>query len=740
MAVAEAVLRFFGAVAGGGGVLVVFEDLHWADPDTLAVIDYLADNLGAERVVCVATARAEATSPMAAFAQRLRSRRAAAVVELGPLDRVAVTAMVGSCLGATDVSGEVLDLVDRAEGVPFMVEELLAAARAGGALVEESGSWRVERRLDAVVPASVAESVQRRVRALPGEAQRVVVSAAVLGRRFPWELLPALTGLGEDDVIGALHAAVDAQVIAFDADGGTFRFRHALSRDAVFGSLFPPEREALCRRALDATEDAHPSLDGEWGELAAELAAGTGDARRAATLLAAVAEDAIGRGALATAEATLERARLLVAGEDAASSERADVEELLLEVLALAGKRGRAVEVARSLLESLRGDPRSARRRAQAHLRLACAAVAATSWTEVRRHLELADVEAAAAAGEDVIAHLDVVRAQVAIVDDPDEARRLAQAALQAAARLDLPDVACAALEVLGRVERPRDLPAAEAAFTESLRTAERHGLAVWRVRALHELGAIDMLRGRDTSRLEEARELALHLGALATAAVVDVQIAAALVLSDDPESAIVATRRSADLATRYRFDGTLAAARALEACAHARARRGAELRQCVEQARALAAGAPDIEVKVSSATALLALVEEDRPAARRNLVAGLKGGCGGRRPQGRPGDRAVRTPPRVRRHRQRRGRDPRGVGPLPRRRVPALRPCRCRRTCRGPGGGAGARAGGRHAARAPPVDARPRAPAARRGGPGRWLGRPSSVAPRRVGPLRAER
>jgi len=630
VAVAEAILRFLGSLAEGGAAMVVFEDLHWADPDTLAVIDYLADNLGAERVVCVATARAEVTSPMAGFARRLRSRRAATVIELGPLDRAAVSAMVESCLGASEVAGEVFDLVDRAEGVPFMVEELLAAARAEGMLFEESGAWRVEGRLNGVVPASVAESVQRRVRALSSEAQRVVASAAILGRTFPWELLPSITGLPEDVVVAALHAAVDAEAIVFDSGGGTFGFRHALSRDAVLRSLFPPEREALCRRALDAVEDAYPSLDGEWGELAAELAAGAGDAARAATLLATVAEDALRQGALATAEAILERARHLVAGEGAASSERADVEELLLEVLVLAGKRGRAVEVAGSLLEGLGGDLRSTRRRAQAHLRLARAAVAATSWTEARRHLDLADLEAAAGAGDDVIAQLDVVRAQVAIFDDPDDARRLAQTALQAAARLDLPDVACAALEVLGRVERPRDLEAAEAAFTESLGTAERHGLAVWRVRALHELGTIDMLRGRDTSRLEEARKLALQSGALATAAVVDVQVAAALVLSDDPESAIVATRRSADLATRYRLDRTFAASRALEAYAHARARRAEELRQCVEQARSFAAGAPDIEVKTSSALAVLALVEEDRPAARRNLVAGLKAAAAG--------------------------------------------------------------------------------------------------------------
>ena len=80
-------------------------------------------------------------------------------------------------------------------------------------------------------------------------------------------------------------------------------------------------------------------------------------------------------------------------------------------------------------------------------------------------------------------------------------------------------------------------------------RSPTQHGLTVWRVRALHELGTIDLLRGGGVDRLEQARALALALGALATVAVLDVQIAAALAFGDDPEPSLAVARRAAELA-----------------------------------------------------------------------------------------------------------------------------------------------------------------------------------------------
>ena len=620
VAVAEGVLRFLSAAAASGAALLVLEDLHWADPETLAIVEYLADNVAAERIVCVATIRSEGRSSALELARALHARRASALLELLPLAESDVTAMVASCLASADVPEAVVTLAGRGEGVPFMVEELLAAAVSSGALVEDSGSWRVAGDLQSVPP-SFAEGMRRRLSQLEPATQAAVVAAGVLGRRFPWELLPALTGLEQEAVLAALRDAVDAQIVSFERTDGTFRFRHALSREAVVAGLFPPELERLSRLALDAVQSAHPSLENGWAELAAELAVGAGDRRRAAALFLEIGRRAVDQGALASAEATLDRARSLVSPTDPI---RSDIDECLLQALSLAGKLDRAVEVATPLLGRLGGDPQRVRRRVEVHLRLARTAIAATQWEEAHAILERARLETMTDPAEDLVARLDAVRAQTAIMRHPEQAPAMARAALEGAERLNLPDVACEALEVLGRWERLRDLDAAEEAFARALSLAEHHGLTVWRARALQELGAIDMLRGRPLQRLEEARALAMAHGALATAAVVDVQMAAALVLGDDPEAGAATARRSAELSRRYHLDQTLAAALALEAYVHARRHRCIEMQRRIDEARALAPGLPDVEIKTATAAAVLALIEEDRAAARRHLGAGV--------------------------------------------------------------------------------------------------------------------
>lgn len=620
VAMAEGALRFLSGAAESGVTLLVLEDLHWADPETVAIVEYLADNLAAERVMCVATVRHEGRSAALELARSLHARRASMLVELLPLPTIDVAAMVASCLTSADVPEAVVTLAGRAEGVPFLVEELLATALSSGALVEDSGSWRVVGSLDAVPP-SFAEGMQRRLSQLDPAGRTVAIAAAVLGRRFPWELLPAMTGLEQESVLAALRDAVDARIVSFDRTDGSFRFRHALSREAVVASLFPPELGRLSLRALEAVQSAHPSLEDRWGELAAELAVGAGDRRRAAALFLEIGRRALEQGALASAEAALSRARNYMSPDDPTSGE---VEECLLEVLSLAGKLDAAVEVARALLARLHGDPQRVRQRAAIHLRLARAAIAATQWDEAHAVLERARLETMSDPAEDLVARLDAVRAQTAIVRQPEQAPTIARSALEAAERLGLADVACEALEVLGRGERLRNLDAAEEAFGRALALAEQHGLTVWRARALQELGALDMLRGRPLDRLQEAWERAMAQGALAMAAVVDVQMAAALVLGDDPEAGAATARRSAELSRRYHLDQTLAAAVALESYVHARRRRRREMQRCINEAKTLAPGLPDIEVKTATAAALLALVEEDRTAARRHLGAGL--------------------------------------------------------------------------------------------------------------------
>lgn len=95
----EAVLRLARVLSRRRGFLLVLEDLHWADPETLAVVEYLADNLREEPTLLLATLRPGRTSPMARLAHTLEVRNSATVLDVARLDRSQVIAMVRACLG-----------------------------------------------------------------------------------------------------------------------------------------------------------------------------------------------------------------------------------------------------------------------------------------------------------------------------------------------------------------------------------------------------------------------------------------------------------------------------------------------------------------------------------------------------------------------------------------------------------------------------------------------------------------
>ncbi len=261
----EAVLRLLRALAPQGCCVLVLEDLHWADRETLALLEYLADNLSAERVLCVGTLRAEgpdvAGTQAAGLVSALAARGSAAVLPLGRLDPAAMAAMTRACLDAADLPDAVHAFVaERAEGIPFLVEEILAGLVGEGALTEQDGRWRAADLLAPAVPATFADAVRRRLDAVDADSRHVIGAAAVLGRRFDWALLGPVTGLADAAVVEALRDGVGLQLIV--AEQESFRFRHALTHEAVLAGLLPPERALLAGRALAAVEAAHPGLRG----------------------------------------------------------------------------------------------------------------------------------------------------------------------------------------------------------------------------------------------------------------------------------------------------------------------------------------------------------------------------------------------------------------------------------------------------------------------------------------------
>jgi ATP/maltotriose-dependent transcriptional regulator MalT len=555
----EAVLRLLRALAPRAGCVLVLEDLHWADRETLALLEYLADNLAAERVLCLATLRDEGGEAVT-LASALAARGSAAVLPLGRLDPLAMADMTRACLDAADLPDALQEFVaGRAEGIPFLVEEVLAGLVGDGALTERGGRWHAADLSAPGVPATFADAVRRRLDGMGAESRQVIGAAAVLGRRFEWTLLGQVTGLADVAVVAALRDGVGLQLIVAERD--SFRFRHALTHEAVLAGLLPPERTMLAGRALAAAEAAHPGLPGGWCTLAADLAGRAGDTARAGALLLEAGRRDLAVGALASAEHTLTRAAGLVE-----PTQRTSVDEALAEVFAMSGQVDRAIETGRMLLARL-GPPSP--RAAQLHLGIARAAIAGARWAEAAASIEVARDSA----GADT-AQVDACAAQVAAGQGRlEEADRLARAALQAAEsgpgpRVQ-PEVACEALEVIGRVARQRDLEAAERAFARAADTAAAHGLQLWRLRALHELGTIDQLRTESVDRLEQARELAVAQGALALTATLDLQIAAGLNKQFRADEAMAAARRSADASRRFHL-ATLPMALIFQATAHA--------------------------------------------------------------------------------------------------------------------------------------------------------------------------
>jgi DNA-binding CsgD family transcriptional regulator/tetratricopeptide (TPR) repeat protein len=262
-------------VGGHAGALVVFDDLHWADPESVALFGRLATTQGLP-ILLVATYRAEELGsghPVASLLVELERRRSVCHVTLGRLTQ----AQVGELLSHVyrgPVSHRVSEALHRRTGGnPFFVEELVLAA----------GDAEPERLAELPLPWTLTETVLRHLEGLDDEALRVVDAAAVLGRRIPFDQLAALTGLGEDALIDVLRVLVGRGLLV-EGEPDVFAFRHALTHEAVEARLLGRERRRLHAKALTALQEAgsddfsamaaHARAAGRWDDMVDAARAG----------------------------------------------------------------------------------------------------------------------------------------------------------------------------------------------------------------------------------------------------------------------------------------------------------------------------------------------------------------------------------------------------------------------------------------------------------------------------------
>jgi DNA-binding CsgD family transcriptional regulator/tetratricopeptide (TPR) repeat protein len=345
----------------------------------------------------------------------------------------------------------------------------------------------------------------------------------------------------------------------------------------------------------------------------AELAQRAGLDHRAAELLLQAGIRALARGALATAETTLETGLAIAQDHRVA----ADTAEVLIRTLVRAGKTDRVFEVGPGFLERLSTIAAPPVRRAEAHLQLVRSAITAGQWNAARHHLHLADGLAQEAGDSALGGEIDVLAAELAFREGRlEDALEQANSALQVADRESQAELACEALDMLGRCDRLRDLRRAEAAFQRSLAIAEKNTLPLWRIKALQELGTLDLWTTMRLDRQLQARDLAVHAGALATVALIDRYLAATYLNRFVPGDGLEAARRCVEDSRRFRL-ALLPMALAVEAFAYAELGREREMEATIQEALALAPDDPDVDAVVwGSVRATLALVRDDLPRA----------------------------------------------------------------------------------------------------------------------------
>jgi len=321
-------------------VMLVFEDLHWADASTRDLVAFLSRNLRDASVVLLLTYRADELHrrhPLRPLIVDLERNPQVERVALAGLERDDLVRLLGE-ISEDSLSDDIVDeLLARSEGNPFYIEELVASGGIGHGL-----------------PATLADVILDRVSRLSEPTQAVLHDAAVLGYEIDDVLLAQVTGQPVSSVTAALREAVFDQLLVIDGDA--CRFRHALVREALYDDLLPGERERLHVAAAAALEtsdrfDEHA----RWALLAHHWdAAGLPVKAFAASLQAGREAEQV--HAFADAAAQYERALRLYDRLPDPGIGRAEMLMLAANAINASSARSRAVTLAEAALRELGDD------------------------------------------------------------------------------------------------------------------------------------------------------------------------------------------------------------------------------------------------------------------------------------------------------------------------------------------------------------------------------------------------
>lgn len=264
-------------------LVLVLDDLHWADEASLRLLGFIARDIGEERLLVVGTYRdveLRRGHPLSDLLGLLAREPTCERIPLRGFGREDTERLITGVAGAAappEVAGAVHDMTD---GNPFFIQEVVRLLAGSGGL-----AGGIEATLALALPQSVRDAVGRRLDALPDACNALLRIAAVLGREFATPLLARVAELSDAEVLERLAEAVRARVLdEADAVPGRYRFHHSLIRQTLYDELNTPERVRLHARTGAALEEARGAdVDPVLDELAHHFfqAAPAGESPRA---------------------------------------------------------------------------------------------------------------------------------------------------------------------------------------------------------------------------------------------------------------------------------------------------------------------------------------------------------------------------------------------------------------------------------------------------------------------------
>jgi class 3 adenylate cyclase/predicted ATPase len=285
-------------------LLLVFEDVHWIDSGTQAVLDALVSGLAEARVLLLVSYRPE-------YRHAWHAAPFYTEIRVAPLDGDNAEAILGTLLGSSHQLDPLKRMLsERTRGNPMFLEESVHSLVETGALAGERRGYRLARHVTAIqVPATVQAVLAERIDRLPDTDKALLQSAAVIGQDVPFSILQAVAGLLEDALIRGI-ANLEAADFLYETSLGLDRqysFKHALTHDVAYGSLLRDRRRRLHAAIVAAIETHHADRLTEHVEQLAHHAINAGLDAPAVRYLLAAGQKATARSALGEAVGCFEK-------------------------------------------------------------------------------------------------------------------------------------------------------------------------------------------------------------------------------------------------------------------------------------------------------------------------------------------------------------------------------------------------------------------------------------------------